>query len=421
MIAAPPPGEGTNGMLRRDFLKAIVAVPSIADARTDSTKAGVAFRAGVARVDITPSGPVCLHGYLEPASRVSAGVHDRLYARAFAFSVGAQSLVIVACDLGTMDLADYWRRSISETSGLGSERIWLCASHTHSGPLLTLHPSYPDNVAYTKRLTRVLTQVVAAALRARRPARLAFGTSQSHVGVSRRLIMPDGRVEMRPNPAGIADPEVAALHVTRTDGTGMGTLFAYACHSRSLRAPNRLVSGDVLGIAAQEVERASGPGAIVGALAGASGDIDPGRVVDGFDGEGGAPVDQGRDLGRGVSDALERATPRRVERLRSSIARVVLPPKHPGHTRAVRVATATFGDLAIVGLDCEASTEIGLAIKAASPFGSTFVVTNCNGWSGYLPVARQYAEGGYEVDRSGFGPDAASQLVDSVTRTLRAL
>jgi hypothetical protein len=62
-----------------------------------------------------------------------------------------------------------------------------------------------------------------------------------------------------------------------------------------------------------------------------------------------------------------------------------------------------------------------LAIKASSPFRSTLVVTNCNGWSGDLPVARQYAEGGYEVDRSGFGPGASEQLVTEVVGILQRL
>ena len=352
---------------------------------------------------------------------MSTGVHDRLYARAFAFSVGQRRLVLVSCDLATMAFADYLRRPISDALGLDAKDLLLCAIHTHSGPQLTLHPSYPDNVAYTKRLPRLLTRVVDRALRARCPARLAFGTSQSGVGVSRRLIMPDGRVEMSPNPRGIADPEVSVVQMTQRDGTAMGALFSYACHSRSLRAPNRLVSGDVLGIAAQEVEDGA-RGTIVGALAGASGDVDPSRVVDGFDGDGGGPpVDLGRDLGRSVRDALEHAGPLRAERLTSTTTHVALPPKHPGQGRAVQVEAVALGDLAIVGLDCEASTEIGLAIKASSPFRSTLVVTNCNGWSGYLPVARQYAEGGYEVDRSGFGPGASAQLVTEVIGILQRL
>jgi hypothetical protein len=329
--------------------------------------------------------------------------------------------VLVSCDIASMTFGDYLRRPLTQSLGLADDELLLCAVHTHSGPLLTLHPAYPENVTYTRQLPRLLQRVGSRAWRARRPARIAFGTARSSVGVSRRLIMPDGRVEMRPNPSGIADPEVSALRISTDAGTPQAAFFTYACHSRSLRATNRLVSGDVLGLAAQDAEQAP-PDFIVGALAGASGDIDPAQVVDGFDGDGGGPtVRLGQDLGRSVRDALRNTRPLRVDRLGSRTARVVLSPKHPGQIKAVDVTAAAIGDLALVGLDCEASTEIGLAIKAASPFSATLVVTNCNGWSGYLPVARQYAEGGYEVDRSGFGPDAAGRLTSTVTDMLRVL
>jgi hypothetical protein len=233
--------------------------------------------------------------------------------------------------------------------------------------------------------------------------------------------MPDGRVEMLPNPNGIADPQVAALEISMSDGTPRAAIFAYACHSRALRAPNRLVSGDVLGLAEQDVEQAI-PGLVAGAFAGASGDIDPAQVVDAFDADGGGPpVRFSRDLGRSVREALDHARRLRVDHIRSAAARAVLQPKHSGQVKAVHVTVAALGELAIVGLDCEASTEIGLAIRAASPFTATLVVTNCNGWAGYLPVSHQYDEGGYEVDRSGFGPDAAGQLVSKVADMLRML
>jgi hypothetical protein len=47
--------------------------------------------------------------------------------------------------------------------------------------------------------------------------------------------------------------------------------------------------------------------------------------------------------------------------------------------------------------------------------------TSSDGSTGYLPVERQYAEGGYEVERTGFGPTAASVLVERGTDMLRHL
>ncbi len=420
-------------MQRRSFLESILAAPlgMLGSRVTAAPLNRVARRAaedhggpllsGVARIDITPLTPVCLEGYLDPATRVSTGIHDRLFARAFAFSVGPRRLLWVCCDVASMTFGDYLRRPLADTLGLAPEELLLCATHTHSGPLLTLHPSYPNNVAYTQHLPRVLLRVGTQAWRRRRPAQITFGTARSSVGVSRRRLMPDGHIAMLANPGGVSDPEVAALQIRTSTGTPQGVIFGYACHSRTLRAPNRLVSGDVLGLAEQELEGGP-PGLVAAACAGASGDVDPAQVVDGFDADGGGPpVRLARDLGRSVREALALATPVRVDRLRSAALRAVLPAKQSEQQKAVQVHVAALGHVAIVGLDCEASTEIGLAIKAASPFASTMVVTNCNGWSGYLPVSHQYDEGGYEVERSGFARDAAGQLVSRVVGLLRSL
>jgi hypothetical protein len=85
------------------------------------------------------------------------------------------------------------------------------------------------------------------------------------------------------------------------------------------------------------------------------------------------------------------------------------------------VLTAAIGDVGLVATECEVSAEIGIAIKAASPFTHTFVATVCHGWGGYLPATRQYPEGGYEVERSPYAPGAAEQLIDGVAGMLRRL
>jgi neutral ceramidase len=65
--------------------------------------------------------------------------------------------------------------------------------------------------------------------------------------------------------------------------------------------------------------------------------------------------------------------------------------------------------------------EIGQAIKTASPFSHTFVLTHCNAAGGYLPTRSSYAEGGYEVLSSPFAAGAAEMVVEETTRMLREL
>jgi neutral ceramidase len=411
-------------MLRRDLFRTVLGLGlgTFASART--SPGAPALQVGAAKLDITPESSVALQGYLEPGRRMSTGVHDRLFARAFAFGAGARRVVLVSCDLTNMAFGAYLARPLLDRLALRPDQLLLCATHTHSGPLVTLNPSYPENVLYTERLPGMLATLVDDAIRSMAPARLAVARGTSGVGANRRRVGPDGRIEMAPNPDGPMDPELLVLEVTRPGGRRVGTLFSYACHSRSLRKPNRLVSGDVFGIAAQEVERAHA-GTIAAAFAGASGDVDPVSVVDDFSRTGDAPPETERLGSLLASDVLQALADARTAlssgHVRSATARVQLPPKHRGANKFVETTVGAVGDMAWVGLDCEASVEIGLAIKAVSPFPATVIATHCNGSTGYLPVERQYAEGGYEVERTGFGPTAASVLVERVTGMLRHL
>jgi hypothetical protein len=87
----------------------------------------------------------------------------------------------------------------------------------------------------------------------------------------------------------------------------------------------------------------------------------------------------------------------------------------------VEMTAARVGDVAFLGVDCEALVEIGKAIRKNSPFPYTLILTNCNGGSGYLPPAHLYEERGYEVDLSGFAPQAAGMVVQNALKMLASL
>lgn len=56
-----------------------------------------------------------------------------------------------------------------------------------------------------------------------------------------------------------------------------------------------------------------------------------------------------------------------------------------------------IGDLAILAIPFEVFVEIGLELKAKSPFADTFVIELANDSRGYLPTPRQHELGGYET------------------------
>src|SRR5439155_6590730 len=67
-------------------------------------------------------------------------------------------------------------------------------------------------------------------------------------------------------------------------------------------------------------------------------------------------------------------------------------------TAPFEVQVVGLGDAAIVGTSGETFVAIGQAIQAASAFADTVVLGYSNGCLGYIPTARAFAEGGYEVD-----------------------
>ena len=90
-------------------------------------------------------------------------------------------------------------------------------------------------------------------------------------------------------------------------------------------------------------------------------------------------------------------------------------------TTALNVTVAKVGKVAFVGLGGEVLSEIGMAIKAASPFEQTFIITHCNGTSGYLPPQHLYVQKGYEIKSSTFASTAADMVIKKVTHMLHQL
>ena len=200
------------------------------------------------------------------------------------------------------------------------------------------------------------------------------------------------------------------MKLATPDGAPVAALFDYATHATSLGPRNLQISGDVLGLAAQFVERILGPDVTAPVFAGASGDIDPWyRVLPSFETENGwipEPELLGILLGEEVVHVFRNVeTTLSTREIRTELATLELPAKTSDRdedaapTKQLNVTVARIGDVAFVGAGCELLTEVGVAVKAESPYKHTFVITHCNGRAGYLPPKHLYDEGGYEVDR----------------------
>jgi neutral ceramidase len=395
---------------------------------------------GLAKQDITPSTPVTMAGY-ENRKELSQGIHDSLSVRVIGFKKGDHKLILISTDVigfysGT---ADIFRKAIIDKYHLNPGELFLTAIHTHAAPNIVLdeEKGHANNVAYTRYLQQRILLAVDQALNDMIPVQLETGSGSSPVGVNRREVFYDKagnpRTWIGRNPGGVQDKEVQVLKIA-SDNRLIGVLFAYAVHSTSMGWENYLISGDVHGLAEQFIEKYLGEGVIAPAVAGASGDIDPWyRVLPSFETKNGwipEPMLMGTMLGEEVIHVLRSVDSMVVAGdIASSFVTLDLPGKPRGEwktvtghpTSALNITAARIGSVAFLGFGCEVLSEIGMAIKAASPFKHTFIITHCNGTSGYLPPQHLYVEQGYEIQSTPFASIAAELVVKQAVKMLHEL
>ena len=399
------------------------------------------LHAGTAKIDITPKKPVKMAGY-GARTGLSQDVHDPLSARVVAFANKGKRLVLVSTDLigfynGT---AEPLRKAILDEFELEPSELFLSAIHTHGGPSLTIdkEKGHANNLEYTESLETKLVEVIRNALDSMSPVHVGAGVGYSPVGMNRRELRFDSSgnstIRLGRNPYGPTDKEVLVVKLAKPDGMAVAALFDYATHATCLGGKNYTVSGDVLGLAEQFVEKILGDELIAPAFAGASGNIDPWfRVLPEFNDEPGwipEPVLLGTMLGEEVVHVFRGIG--KVSgggEIRTAFVTLELPGKERGEVTvkkddpptALNITAARVGDIAFVGMGAEVLTEIGLSIKAASPYKHTFVITHCNGAAGYLPPEHLYIQGGYEINSSRFAPQAADKVVKQATKMLHEL
>jgi len=93
-----------------------------------------------------------------------------------------------------------------------------------------------------------------------------------------------------------------------------------------------------------------------------------------------------------------------------------------GKPIAVDVQVIALGrEVAWVGLPGEVFVDLGLSVKAGSPFRQTNVVELANGVSYYIPNRSAYSEGQYEVASTPYAEGAGEMLVATSLKLLSAL
>ncbi len=421
------------------------------------------MRAGFSRKDITPVGPVWMDGMIR--AHRSAGVHDRIYAKALVLSPDADlrnACAIVSADVCGLSSDDCRkaRAMIHEQMGIPHDSVIIAAVHNHSGPATVgFHNQREDE--YTGRLLGVIASLVREAASKMEPASVGCGAGEERtISHYRRLLADDGHVVMNwePWPAerivralGVIDPCVTVLKAAAAGDKSrlVGLLFNHAGHPNVMSGDNYLITSDYPGLAEAVLESELGGTAMF--VNGAQGTMD----IDGLKDRDWPGVERvGRALAAAVKSTTSAIVPRADAALDMGAINYTIPPRRIADVEkawAENVMAGTGGaiqpvmdgvgddykaslllelreiqdrpveieqnciaidDCAFISFPGEIFTEIGMKIKAASPFRHTAIIGLANGYAGYVPTREAIAQGGYEPDVRRMDDSAGDIVVE---------
>ena len=203
------------------------------------------MRAGFCRVEITPDFSTAMAGF-DRRTAPSVGVLDSLYVSVLALE-DAYGELFLFCSYDLLgverSLCDSIRGELADNLPVSPDRIWVCATHTHSAPSCVFSNSKHYDKNYIAQLHQ---KTVAAADYARqqlRPVQMAVGVSGVSGVSSRRN---QGR-------AG-ADFAMPLLKLQFTSDQEPITICGFRCHPTILDEKNLLFSRDLPGAAAAQAE-----------------------------------------------------------------------------------------------------------------------------------------------------------------------
>ncbi len=421
------------------------------------------FRAGAATSNITPWLGVSINGNFQDAkaTHIHDELHARCLVlddgeTRIAFVVCDSCLI-------PREIFDEAKRQIHEQTGLSADHILISSTHTHSAPAsVGIFQSEPVK-EYVPFLTTRIVDGVRRAIHNLAPARIAWGVGSVPDQVfNRRWKMKPGallpnpfggtdQVRMNPpvanpallEPAGPTDPGVSFISVQSTNGRAIALLANYSLHYVG-NVPDGDISSDYYGAFADRIQQLFGADhqdpEFVGIMCnGTSGDINNTnfrhprgnavpyaqirlvanevatevlRVCQTLEYHDWVPLHMEQ---KEIKIGVRRPGEAEIERARGILAKhndkkpktsseiyaqeTLYVKDYPAEVPLI-IQAIRIGDLGIAAIPCEVFAQIGLDIKAQSPFKPTFTVSLANGWNGYLPTPEQHQLGGYETWRA---------------------
>jgi len=438
------------------------------------------FKCGFARVDMTPKLGLHIPGHF--AIRPADGVLDTLYARACVMDDGTTVVGIAVLDLIYMSAStvNSIRRRVNEFTGIPEQNITVACTHTHTGPPTDRHKDNgPLNEENTARIIERAADALITAYNNRTDAKVGFGNCEEHnVAYNRRYYMKDGSLRTNPGilnpdvdrPASPIDPEVGVLRFDNADGEPIGAIVNFAVHADVVKGTR--YSGDYIGELDRTLKKVYGEDFGVVFMNGCCGDLNHNDVIGGNNLPAGKHhLRMGKILAGDTISTLElilttdkvtlkaangsfKGRRRRVTEEDYKWALEVLAKEDAtfrdrsyasGYKKMFEEPLADpiveltdfvlcfddkyrngkdYEDVAICSMPGEIFVEIGLALKAESPYKHTMICELANDIFGYISTAKGIELGGYEAKISTYTnmeKETERQLVDTHVAILNGM
>lgn len=420
------------------------------------------LKAGISKVDITPSENLYMGGYEETCRMdKSDGSAGKIFIRALVFDDSFRKVAFVEADIVSLPNENYMpiRKMIEAETGIPAANIILGCVHNHAAP------SYSDennNSAWYKQFNSNMIKAVKQAVADLEPVKIGGGLGRSDIAMNRRRRMEDsvseltfdennssqsygkfktdnpvqiremeGVVRLGANPDGPIDNVVGIMRIDKLSGQPKAVMVNYACHGTSLGARNNKIDPEWNGHMLEYIEKTI-PGVQGIFCQGASGDINP-KVVGGLGGYKDSPENTARigsEIGREVVrvfDGIKTENPIDPQ-IKIVSEDIVCPLKYGEVVKDFRKTTIGVPSTAVridqftwVTFPGELFHEIGQAIKASTHSGYPFLVGYSNGSLGYLPTQQSHSEGGYEPWSTRFDPVTEKIFRKGVEKMLTGL
>ena len=440
------------------------------------------LKAGFARMDVTPPLGVTLKGYYKQRICDGILDPLEINAVAFEED-GKKAVLLTADNVGIKQaVCNQMRADISAATGCDPEAIYIACTHTHLAPgvgsIMGLGGAVtPEDHEYEPWFLRRAVDTAVLAINDLAPTTISYTQANvPDISFVRRYQMKDGSILTNP---GYQNPEIdhalgtpdecATLLICKREGKPEIAIAHFQTHPDVIGGTK--VSADWPGFVRRTYERMI-PNSKCLCFVGAQGDTNHIDVrLTKAEGSGyhrarymgekialslianiplakpmkSSGLSYGQsvitaDHNKGLPEELDEAI--RIEKIYKEtgdrgLAAAAADEVHPKPTTVVAKAcrivelmdapdsrefilsAIAIGDAVFAGVPGEPFTDVGRAIKEASPYAVTLPTCNSNGKEGYFPT--DFTEGSYEAATSRFKVDTAQRIIDGFDALIHTL